>query len=83
MLQELYDVTYVCNGMHSVHELGLPVMHCTISACCGCSVTISIIVLLTILEYTFSLFHTCNFNCSMLRAGFLNMDAGGSYIAVA
>ena len=42
MLQELYDVTYVCNSMHSVHELGLPVMHCTISACCGCSVTISI-----------------------------------------
>ena len=41
------------------------------------------IVLLTMLEYTFSLFHTCSFNCSMLRAGFLNMDAGGSYIAVA
>ena len=42
MLQELYDVTYVRNSMHSVHELGLPVMHCTISACFGCSVIISI-----------------------------------------
>ena len=33
----------ICTSMHSVHELGLPVMHCTISACC-CSVTVSILL---------------------------------------
>ena len=84
MLQELYDVTYVCNSItHSVHELGLPIMHCTISACCGCFVTISIYYTLNYVRIYISLFHTCSFNCSMLRAGFLNMDAGGSYIAIA
>ena len=32
----------ICTSMHGVHELGLPVMHCTISA--SCSVTVSILL---------------------------------------
>ena len=32
----------IYTSMHSVHELGLPVRHCTISACC--SVTVSILL---------------------------------------